>query len=195
MKKIAVLLATVALGFVVVPIRAAGNITSVKSTPAAKGTTNTYAGVPVFVPAGQTVVLESSSKDGIVLKGQNLKGVKVGDGTISVPGPVVFLVQPSTQAVRIIKGNGVKITDSNGRTVELSAGASVSMKDIRQHVRPFLPAAVIGVVQTQKITNVNKSKDVALDEDINAEILAFVEAAETSIVTLEPKARKNRKTK
>lgn len=194
MKKIAVLWTAVVLSLIF-PIcaNAIEKITKPQIVQATESTTVTYSGIPVFVPAGQTVILGSYSKGAISLRGQNLNGVKVGDGTIAASGPVILSIQPTTQVVQIEKGNNIKITDKNGRTAELSTGATVSMKDVRKSGRTSVPAQAVSVAQTKKAVPATKSKHVIFDDDTNAEIFAFVAAAEASAAALEQKVQKNGK--
>ncbi len=125
---------------VAAPAKQANKITHTRIVQANKDTTLTYNGVKVFVPAGQSIILGQNSNGTIVVSGQNLSGVKIGEGTISAQGPVVLLVQPQTNVITVNRGRDVQVTDSNGRTAALSQGASVSAKDIRANTVPIVEA-------------------------------------------------------
>ena len=187
MKKIAVcIIGMLCLGATYVAAQAANKVTNTRILQATKDTTITYAGVKIFVPAGQTVVVGQSGNGSIILRGQNLQGVQVGQGTLSARGPVLLTVQPDTQVIRVVQGNNVQVTDGNGRTAEISAGAAVSAKDIRADVGSMLPATVVTVVAQEEVVAVPQqaAKPVVVaeqvEEDDSFELPAFVAATSTS---------------
>ena len=190
MKKIAVcIIGMLCLGATFVAAQAANKITNTRILQATKDTTITYAGVKIFVPAGQTVVVGQSGNGSIILRGQNLQGVQVGQGTLSARGPVLLTVQPDTQVIRVVQGNNVQVTDGNGRTAEISAGAAVSAKDIRAEVGSMLPTTVVTVVAEEEVvTEPQKtdSKPVEVEqEEGEFEVPAFVAATSASETSIE----------
>ncbi len=114
----------------------------IKST---QDTTLNYAGVEIFVPAGQAVVLGQDDNGSIVVRGSDLNGVRVGDGSISSNGPATVSYVPQAGIIMVHTGNGVLVTDPNGRTAELSQGAAVTAKDIRIPAGPTLDSLRIRV--------------------------------------------------
>ena len=190
MKKIAVcIIGMLCLGATFVAAQAANKITNTRILQATKDTTITYVGVKIFVPAGQTVVVGQSGNGSIILRGQNLQGVQVGQGTLSARGPVLLTVQPDTQVIRVVQGNNVQVTDGNGRTAEISAGAAVSAKDIRAEVGSMLPTTVVTVVAEEEVvTEPQKtdSKPVEVEqEEREFEVPAFVAATSASETSIE----------
>ena len=190
MKKIAVcIIGMLCLGATFVAAQAANKITNTRILQATKDTTITYVGVKIFVPAGQTVVVGQSGNGSIILRGQNLQGVQVGQGTLSARGPVLLTVQPDTQVIRVVQGNNVQVTDGNGRTAEISAGAAVSAKDIRAEVGSMLPTTVVTVVAEEEVvTEPQKtdSKPVEVEqEEGEFEVPAFVAATSASETSIE----------
>ena len=190
MKKIAVcIIGMLCLGVTFVAAQAANKITNTRILQATKDTTITYAGVKIFVPAGQTVVVGQTSNGSIVLRGQNLQGVRVGEGTLAARSPVLLIVQPNTQVIRVVQGNNVQVTDGNGRTAEISAGAAVSAKDIRAEVGSMLPTTVVTVVAEEEVvTEPQKtdSKPVEVEqEEREFEVPAFVAATSASETSIE----------
>lgn len=163
-------------------------ITNTRIVQASKDTTLTYNGVKVFVPAGQAIILGQNSDGSIVVRGQNLNGVKIGEGTISAQGPVVLSVQPQTNVITVNRGADVEVTDGNGRTAALSQGASVSGKDIRVATVPTVAALTTSTTNnkaeaskapaaqaaTNKTTAATTSKDT---EVVETELPAFVSNA------------------
>ena len=187
MKKIAIcIIGMLCLGATFVAAQTANKVTNTRILQAAKDTTITYAGVKMFVPTGQTVVVGQTTGGNIILRGQNLQGVQVGEGTLSARGPVLLTVQPDTQVIRVVQGNNVQVTDGNGRVAEISAGAAVSAKDIRADVGSMLPATVVTVVAQEEVVAVPQqaAKPVVVaeqvEEDDSFELPAFVAATSTS---------------
>ena len=189
MKKIAVcIISMLCLGATFVAAQTANKVTNTRILQAAKDTTITYAGVKIFVPAGQTVVVGQTTGGNIILRGQNLQGVQVGEGTLSARGPVLLTVQPDTQVIRVVQGNNVQVKDGNGRVAEISAGAAVSAKDIRADVGSMLPATVVTVAAQEEVVAVPQqtaAKPVVVaaeqvEEDDSFELPAFVAATSTS---------------
>ncbi len=191
MKKIAVcIIGLLCLGATFVAAQTANKTTNTRILQATKDTTITYAGVKVFVPAGQTVVLGQVSDGNVILRGQNLKGVKVGEGTLSANGPVLLTVTPDTQVIRVVQGNNVQVTDGNGRIATISAGAAVSAKDIRADVGSMLPATVVTVVAEEEVIakpqKATVKQPVATDqESVELEVPAFVAATSASEASTE----------
>ena len=187
MKKIAVcIIGMLCLGATFVAAQAANKVTNTRILQATKDTTITYAGVKIFVPAGQTVVVGQTTSGNIILRGQNLQGVQVGEGTLSARGPVLLTVQPDTQVIRVVQGNNVQVTDGNGRVAEISAGAAVSAKDIRADVGSMLPATVVTVVAQEEVVAAPQqaAKPVVVaeqvEEDDSFELPAFVAATSST---------------
>lgn len=158
-----------------------GTIKKTRIVQANKDTTLTYGGVKVFVPAGQTIILGQAENGAIIVRGQNLQNVQIGDGTISADGLVVLAVWPDTHVVSVSRGSGVKVTDANGRTAELSQGASVYMRDIRT---PAVPT-----VQSITPTAVTKAVSNEQTEEADAELPSFVAEMETSSAATEQAAQ------
>ena len=100
----------------------------------------------MFVPAGQTIILGQASDGTVIVRGQNLVGVKLDNGTITAPGLIILSVAPKTHVITVNRGNGVLVRDAHGRTAELSRGASVSARDIRVST---VPPVVLTSSQTQ----------------------------------------------
>ncbi len=125
------------------PGKQANKILNPRIVSAAKATTITYQGTKIFIPAGTTLLLGTYEDGSIVIRGMNIDGVKVDNGTIIAKGPVLLSVQPQTQVITVTRGNDVKILDTNGRMAALSAGASVSLADIRTTVAPVEIATVV----------------------------------------------------
>ena len=190
MKKIAVLIVGMALlgpAFAVAaPIGPTNKITNTRILQATKDTTITYAGVKVFVPAGQSVLLGQSSDGSVILRGHDLDGVKVGQGTLTAQGPVVLTVQPDSQVIRVVQGKSVLVTDGNGRTAEISSGAAVSAKDIRADVGSVSPATLVTVVKEEVVVKPQKATiQTDATEDATFEVPAFVAATSTSSAATE----------
>ena len=111
-----------------------------RTVKARKDTTVTYAGIEVFVPAGQTITLGKNKENAVVIRADKMENVKVGATTIASNEPAVVVVQPKQNSFTIVEGNNVQITDANGRVAKLSEGASVSGEDIRDTLEePTLP--------------------------------------------------------
>lgn len=83
---------------------AANTISRPRIVSTAKNTTITYQGIKIFIPAGHTLVLGQSSDGSIILRGNNLQGIKIGDQVISSTGPVLLSVQPDTQVITVNRG-------------------------------------------------------------------------------------------
>ncbi len=174
MKKI-ILLLTGFILFTAICVKAAptGKLNKIHNSrvvSVAKDTTMTYAGIKIFIPAGHTLILGQADDGSIIIRGLNLNGVKVGDGTISAPGSVLLSVQPDTQVITVNRGTDVKIQDANGRTASLSAGASISAADIR--------------TSTASVTGGNPTTAASVDtnhqEAVTGDIPAFVAESETN---------------
>ncbi len=113
------------------PTKKAYKFVHTRIVQASKDTALTYKGVQVFVPAGQAIILGQTEQGSIIVRGRDLAGVKIGEGTILARGPVILFVDPQTNVIDVSRGEEVYVTDSQGRTAALSQGAFVSMKDIR----------------------------------------------------------------
>ncbi len=181
MKKVtAVLIAVLCIATTFTVAASAKEVGMIKKTrivQATKDTALTYGGVKVFVPAGQTVILGQAENGAIVVRGQNLEGIKIGDGTISADGLVVLAVWPDTHVVSVSRGSGVRVTDTNGRTAELSQGASVYMRDIRTSVVPTVQA----ITPTEEAKSVSNEQEA----DVVTEIPNFVAEMEASSAATE----------
>ena len=51
-------------------------------------------------------------------------------------------MDPATNAITVEEGEGIQLTDANGRTVELSKGAVVDGNDVRQSVQRIWPVTL-----------------------------------------------------
>ncbi|MBP5429436.1 MAG: hypothetical protein J6Y25_00895 [Elusimicrobiaceae bacterium] len=114
----------------------------IKST---QDTTLNYAGVEIFVPAGQAVVLGQDDNGSVVVRGSDMNGVRIGEASISSNGPATVSYVPQAGIVMVHSGNGVLVTDPDGRTAELSQGAAVTARDIRIPAGPTLESLRIRV--------------------------------------------------
>ncbi len=175
---------------VTVSAKSTGTIKKTRIVQATKDTSLTYGGVKVFVPAGQTIVLGQTENGAIVVRGQNLQGVKIGDGTVSADGLVVLAVWPDTRVVSVSRGTGVKVTDANGRTAELSQGASVYMRDIRLPAVPTVqeitkPAAAVSNAPAAEVEGFQLPSFVA---DMETSSAASEQAVQNVEDTLSPSA-------
>ena len=172
-------------GIVAAPVQqSTSKITNTQVVRNAKDKTFKYAGIKMFVPAGQTLMLGQFVNGSVMVRGQNLEGVKIGKGTISALGPVILVVQPHTQVITVVQGNGVRVMDGNGRTAELSKGASVSAIDIRTNVtRPLRPA--FPETKDESVANINSNVLATLDMK---ETTAREQATQDIEETLSPSA-------
>ncbi len=114
-----------------------GKIVNTRIVQASKDTLINYYGVRVFVPKGQTVIMGLAEDGSVVVRGNNLQGVQVGQGTLSSNGMVVFNVQPKSQVITVHRGT-VVVQDAQGRSASVSSGAAVSAVNIRTPVTPNL---------------------------------------------------------
>ena len=121
MKKIIVLLVSL-LVTTVAMAQDSSKVTNTRIVQATKDTTITYAGVKVFVPQGATVILGQDGSGAVVVRGQNIDGVKINNATVSFPGAVVLSVNPQSNVITVNRGDQVSVTDGNGRTAVLSQG-------------------------------------------------------------------------
>lgn len=191
MKKISILLIGVmCLGTTFVMARPANKITNTRILQAAKDTTVIYAGVKIFIPAVQTVILGQASDGSIIMRGRNLKDVQVGAGTLSSRGPVFLAIKPENQVIRVVSGGNVLVRDGNGRTAEISAGAAVSAKDVRADIGPTLPPVTVTVAQEEVVVTRSQkpaAKPVEMDEVEYMEpvLPAFVAATSSSPASTE----------
>lgn len=120
--------------------RTTNRLKHTRTVEAKEDTTITYAGMKVFVPAGQTITLGRTKEKTVVVRADKMANVKVGVATLTSSEPAVVAVQPKQNSFSIITGNNVQITDANGRVAKLSEGASVSGDDIRETLEiPSLP--------------------------------------------------------
>ena len=140
----------------------------------------------MFVPAGQTVLLGTVADGSVLLRGQNLNGVKFGDGTISSQGPVFLSTQPGSESIRVVQGEGVMITDVNGLTAEVSSGVTVSTRDIRLDVSG-LSVVTAGTTSTQQVHA--PTKVVAQKADTADDVPAFVAVTQISSAATEQAAQ------
>ena len=131
-------------------------VTNTRIVQATKDTTVTYAGVKIFVPQGKTVILGQNENGSVVLRGQNVSGVKINNATVSFPGTAVLSINPQNNVVLVSRGEQVSITDGNGRTAVLSQGASVSTLDVRVAGLAAENPQVTG--KTQKTTKAKGTK-------------------------------------
>ena len=89
------------------------------------GTTDTtieYNGVKFFVPKGVKMTLAQENGN-VIVRGNDLTGVQVGDMTLSAQGPTVFSVAPSTQVVSVRQGT-VTVTAKDGSTTSVDRGSA-----------------------------------------------------------------------
>jgi len=113
-----------------------------RTVQAQKDTEITYAGINIFVPAGQTVSLGRNKTKDVVISADEMNGIKVGPATLTSKEPAVIAVQPKQNSFTILEGNNVQLVDANGHMAKLSQGASVSGEDIRGTLEePTLPPA------------------------------------------------------
>ena len=145
-----------ALQVMAAPSGVSNKISNTRIVQATKDTTVTYGGIKIFIPAGQTLILGQDNKGNIVVRGQNVSGVKIGQGTIEAQGPIVLSVQPKTQVIMVYQGEAVRVTDGHKRTAVVSKGESVSAKHVR----------VVSVQQTE-VASVS-SEGVSMEETIPA---------------------------
>lgn len=139
MKKVTVVLFAVFLlganGVVAASNKVDTNITNERTVGVAdKDTTLTYGKLKFLIPAGQAISLGETANGSILLRADEMQGVKVGTATLRSKGPVVLFVEPKTNAIIVDQGEKIQVVDSNGRTAELSQGAAVSGNDIRESV-------------------------------------------------------------
>lgn len=90
-----------------------------------------YAGIRVFVPVGQAIILGQLIDGTVVIKGRNLNGVQLNDTIISSRGESILNYQPRTQRLEVTYGANVTVQDPNGRMAVLSQGAAITASDIR----------------------------------------------------------------
>lgn len=189
MKKVilaAVICAMAGTLFAAEPAAKSAKITNTRIVQAAQDTTLNYGGVKVFVPKGQTVILGQNAGGSVVVRGQNLKGVKVADASITAPGAAVLSVNPKDQVITVSKGNNIQVTDANGRTAEVSQGASVSAKDIRTATAPALAAnAQSNAAKAQKAVTKAQAKAVKAQAKIEAKAAKEAAATQATSDTVE----------
>ena len=112
-------------------------ISDTRIVQAKKDTTLTYAGVKIFVPVDQVIILGTHPDGSVGVRGQDIQSVKVGSGTFTSRGEVAFVFHPKEQIVFVQKGE-LMVTDGKGYTDQFSAGVFVSVQDIRSTVIPTL---------------------------------------------------------
>ena len=103
MKKIVVLLISLFVATVAMA-QASTKVTKTRIVQATKDTTVTYAGVKIFVPQGKTIVLGQNADGSVVLRGQDISGVKINDATVSFQGTAVLSVNPQSNVITVTRG-------------------------------------------------------------------------------------------
>lgn len=114
---------------------------NVRTIQAKKDIMLTYAGVKFSVPAGQQIVLGKNKEKAVIIRAEKIENIQVGPATLVSHKPAVIAVQPQN-VFTVIEGEGVQLTDANGRVANLSQGISMSGNDIRESLEePTLPPA------------------------------------------------------
>lgn len=90
-----------------------------------------YAGVKVFVPKGQTLILGQRSDGMLVIRGNNLKNVKIGGATLSSNGFSVMSYQPESKVVVLNRGTDLTVQDSFGTVATIYPGQAASAVDAK----------------------------------------------------------------
>ncbi|MDR0952913.1 MAG: hypothetical protein LBM71_01805 [Elusimicrobiota bacterium] len=93
-----------------------GNVVQVKATDSVNVQ---YKGATIVIPQGNTIVVGRDKNDSVVIQGENIKGVKYGNSTISSKGHSVFLVDSQTGDIKVMEGK-VALTDASGKTTTYS---------------------------------------------------------------------------
>ncbi len=142
MKKVtAVLFAMFLLGATCV-IAAPNKTNNERNIQATADTVLTFGKVNLFVPAGQALALGQAANGSVTVRANKINGVKIGPATVFAKSPAKLSVDPATNAITVEEGEGVQLTDANGRTVELSKGAVVDGNDVRQSVQRIWPVTL-----------------------------------------------------
>lgn len=131
-----------------------------RTVQAKKDTAITYAGIKIFVPAGQTIVLGRNKEKAVVIRAEQMDGVKVGDATLTSTEPATIAIQSTQNSFTVLEGNNVQLTDANGRMAKLSEGVSVSGDDIREtlDIPTLLPAERVAPRHPRRIAEMEAEK-------------------------------------
>ncbi len=148
MKKVAFLTALLVFSYAYVLAAPAPRVVEVTHTRVVSATQNTaltYAGVNIFVPRGQTIILGQQTNGSIVIRGMYLLGVRVGDVTLFSRNAASVSYNPKRDVVTVNYGE-VHVTDRTGNTVLVTSGQSVSARNSQKTTkqgkipaRAFLP--------------------------------------------------------
>ena len=96
---------------------------------ATQNTTVDFASVKIFVPKGQTVILGQRENGSIVVRGRDLKGVKLNDATLSSQGNTVLSYYPSSNIAFLHRGDWMTISDPFGHTATVEQDGAISTQN------------------------------------------------------------------
>ena len=103
-----------------------GKLKNGRIVQAVQPTTVTYAGVKIFVPKGQTVLLGQRDNGSIVIRGLNIDRVQLDDAFLSTKGYSIVSYQPSTRIAFLNHGDMMTVTDAAGETASVSGQGAIS---------------------------------------------------------------------
>ncbi len=134
----------------------------------AADTTADYAGVKIFVPKGQTLLLGQRSDGMLVVRGNNLSNVRVEDAVFTSKGYSVISYQPESHVVFLNRGTDLTVQDPMGTTATIYPGqaASTTNAQVTSVTAPQLQAAA--------------AAEAALVAEVANELPAFVAESEVS---------------
>ena len=132
-----------------------------------------YNGISIFVPKGTKVVLVPSATNGVIITGNNIKGVQVYGMTLNASGRASVAVNSSRQTI-VVRSGKLQVTNQAGQVATISRGTVASANNIStlnkstQAAAAVAPVAVDGFVandfsnvNTQQATqNVEEEKEV-----------------------------------
>lgn len=156
---------------VAAPGFAGKKITNSKLVQAQQNTNVDFAGVRFFIPKGQTVILGQRDNGSIILRGRDLKDIKIYGASLSTQGNSVLSIYPSSRVAFLHRGETMTVIDPLGHTSTVSVDGAISTQDATINSNTV---AQLKEQAKEESAQVNQ----ALGED--AELPAFVAATATS---------------
>ena len=87
------------------------------------------AGSKIFVPKGQTVLLGQRENGAIVVRGRNLKDVKLNNASLSSKGNTVLSYYPSSNIAFLHRGDWMTISDPFGNSATVEQDGAISTQN------------------------------------------------------------------
>lgn len=182
MKKIVVVCALFLLGStlaVAAPGLSGKKITNSQIVQATQDTTVNIAGTDIFVPKGQTVILGQRENGAILMRGADLRGVKINGASISTKGFSILSYRPNTQVVFLHRGEYLTVTDAQGRTSTVGKNGAISTANAS------INSDTVAKMKEEAIEETKEVEEILGLEDDGAGVPAFVAATATSAASYE----------